>query len=161
MVSGPSLYCWSSLFCFIIFFRVCLTSPSLFFKNDTDSLKNLFLRWTLQYLACEIQFSLLEQEQNIYEILGMKEKDLIALTVFKKKKFPFRLWRQRKHIFHIDKYCSALLFAPTGACWESVLRSSPLFSEGPHPHPNGLVRLALFSGEKSREKRSGEVCWQS
>lgn len=91
IVSGPSLYCWSSLFRFIIFFRVCLTSPSLFFKNDTDSLKNLFLRWTLQYLACKIQFSsLLEQEQNIYEILGMKEKDTIALTVFFLKKVSFQ-----------------------------------------------------------------------
>ena len=55
---------------------VRLTSPSLFFKNVLDSLKNLFPRWALQYLARELQFSsLLKQEQTIYEILGMKEKE--------------------------------------------------------------------------------------
>lgn len=137
-----------------MFFRVCLTSPSLFFKNVLDSLKNLFPRWALQYLAHEQQFSsLLKQEQTMkFWVWKRKKISLVALTVLLKKNiFSQTLGTMQTHFAHW-KVMLCFAFHTFCARWESVTGSRPLFSEG---CPTELVRLAWFRVRNPGRKVAG------
>ena len=86
----------------------------------------------------------------------MKEKDPIALTVFKKKKSFLSDFGDNANTFSTLTSTVLLCFLHLLGHAGNLCRGQALCSA--RDPPIGLVRLALFSGEKSREKGSEEAC---